>query len=207
MNHVRHGYYSIYTINDANFRELRGARSLSQKWQISQRPKLRISATVVVTLPTPTFIPFSPLPDLAAIGLTTPNEAVHVSRRGGRYCGSKIKEDQLMARTATKRGKDETKVAEKKVEKTGKPVGGARGGITAPVTPSPELSEIVGDKDLPRSEVVSKVWEYIKKHDLQDAKDRRQINADDKLEKVFGKKSASMFEMNKHLSRHLTAKR
>ena len=112
-----------------------------------------------------------------------------------------------MARTATKRGKDETKAAEKKVEKTGKPAGGARGGITAPVTPSPELAEIVGDKDLPRSEVVSKVWEYIKKHDLQDAKDRRPINADENLEKVFGQKSASMFEMNKHLSRHLTAKK
>ncbi|WP_416365616.1 SWIB/MDM2 domain-containing protein [Sphingomonas aerolata] len=112
-----------------------------------------------------------------------------------------------MALTATKRGKDETKAAEKKVEKTGKPAGGARGGITAPVTPSPELAEIVGDKDLPRSEVVSKVWEYIKKHDLQDAKDRRQINADATLEKVFGKESASMFEMNKHLSRHLTAKK
>ncbi|MEH3121616.1 MAG: SWIB/MDM2 domain-containing protein [Sphingomonas phyllosphaerae] len=79
--------------------------------------------------------------------------------------------------------------------------------MTAPVTPSPELAEIVGTKDLPRSEVVSKVWEYIKKHDLQDAKDRRQINADENLEKVFGKKSASMFEMNKHLSRHLAAKK
>ena len=112
-----------------------------------------------------------------------------------------------MARTAVKRGKDETKAVEKKVEKTGKPAGGARGGITAPVTPSAELAEIVGKKDLPRSEVVSKVWEYIKKHDLQDAKDRRQINADDKLEKIFGKKSASMFEMNKHLSAHLTAKK
>lgn len=73
------------------------------------------------------------------------------------------------------------------------------------MTPSPELTEIVGDKDLPRSEVVSKVWEYIKKHDLQDAKDRRQINADDKLETVFGNKLASMFEMNKDLTLHLTA--
>ncbi|MCC4253434.1 MAG: SWIB/MDM2 domain-containing protein [Pseudomonadota bacterium] len=79
--------------------------------------------------------------------------------------------------------------------------------MTAPVTPSPDLAEIVGEKDLPRSEVVSKVWDYIKKHDLQDAKDRRQINADDKLEKIFGKKSVSMFEMNKHLSQHLTAKK
>nr|WP_238560150.1 SWIB/MDM2 domain-containing protein [Sphingomonas sp. Mn802worker] len=79
--------------------------------------------------------------------------------------------------------------------------------MTAPVTPSDDLAEIVGKKDLPRSEVVSKVWEYIKKHDLQDAKDRRQINADDKLEKIFGKKSCSMFEMNKFLSAHLTAKK
>nr|WP_308461836.1 SWIB/MDM2 domain-containing protein [Sphingomonas folli] len=79
--------------------------------------------------------------------------------------------------------------------------------MTAPVTPSPELAEIVGKNDLPRSEVVSKVWEYIKKHNLQDEKDKRQINADAKLEKIFGKKSASMFEMNKHLSAHLSAKK
>nr|WP_249055086.1 SWIB/MDM2 domain-containing protein [Sphingomonas insulae] len=77
--------------------------------------------------------------------------------------------------------------------------------MTAPVTPSPELAEIVGSEDLPRSEVVSKVWEYIKKNDLQDAKDRRQINGDDKLAKIFGKPSVSMFEMNKHLSAHLSA--
>ncbi len=112
-----------------------------------------------------------------------------------------------MARTASRRGKDETKAAEKKVRATDKPVGGARGGITAPVTPSPELAEIVGHGDLPRSEVVSKVWEYIKKHHLQDEADRRNINADAKLEKIFGKKRSSMFEMNKHLSAHLTAKK
>ncbi len=109
-----------------------------------------------------------------------------------------------MARTAEKRGKDETKAAEKSVKATGKPAGGARGGITAPVTPSPELAEIVGEKDLPRSEVVKEVWEYIKTHDLQDAKDRRQINGDDKLQVIFGKKSVSMFEMNKHLAAHLS---
>ncbi|MBM6577244.1 hypothetical protein KCP91_12745 [Microvirga sp. SRT01] len=112
-----------------------------------------------------------------------------------------------MARTAEKRGKDETKAAEKTVKATGKPAGGARGGITAPVTPSPDLAEIVGKDDLPRSEVVKKVWDYIKKHDLQDTKDRRQINGDDALAKIFGKKSVSMFEMNKHLSAHLTAKK
>ena len=110
-----------------------------------------------------------------------------------------------MARSREQRGEQETVAAEKKVKATGKKAGGARGGITVPVSPSPELAEIVGSKDLPRSEVVSKVWDYIKKNDLQDAKDRRQINADDKLGKIFGKKSVSMFEMNKHLSRHLTA--
>ena len=83
--------------------------------------------------------------------------------------------------------------------------GGVRGGLSAPVTPSADLAEIVGKANLPRSEVVSKVWAYIKKHGLQDATNKRQINGDDKLSKVFGQKSASMFEMNKHLSRHLSA--
>ncbi len=112
-----------------------------------------------------------------------------------------------MARSAVKRGEDETAVAEKKVKETGKPAKGARGGITAPVTPSSELAAIVGEKDLPRSEVVSKVWKYIKAENLQDPKDKRNILADGKLEKIFGKKSATMFEMNKLLSSHLTAKK
>ena len=110
-----------------------------------------------------------------------------------------------MAKSAEKRGKDETAEAEKKVKATGKPAGGARGGITAPVTPSPELAEIVGKGDMPRSEVISKVWAYIKKNELQDPKDKRQINPDEKLGAVLGKKSLSMFEMNKPLSAALTA--
>lgn len=109
-----------------------------------------------------------------------------------------------MAVSREERGKKETAAAEKKVKKTGEKAGGARGGITAPVKPSPELAEIVGEKELPRSEVVSKMWEYIKKNDLQNPEDKREILADDKLEKVFGgKKKVSMFEMNKHLSAHL----
>lgn len=77
------------------------------------------------------------------------------------------------------------------------------GGIHKPVTPSAELGAIVGAGPMPRSEIVSKLWEYIKKHSLQDSKDKRQINADDKLEKIFGKKQVSMFEMNKHVSSHV----
>ncbi len=71
------------------------------------------------------------------------------------------------------------------------------------VQPSAELGAIVGTAPLKRTEVVSKVWEYIKKHNLQNAADKRQIDADAALEKVFGKKQVSMFEMNKHLSAHL----
>lgn len=112
-----------------------------------------------------------------------------------------------MARSAKKRGEDETAEAEKKVKATGRPAGGARGGITAPVTPSPELAAIVGAKDLPRSEAVSKIWEYIKTHNLQDAADKRQIKPDETLGKVLGTKPISMFQMNKPLSAHLSSKK
>lgn len=73
-----------------------------------------------------------------------------------------------------------------------------------PLNPSKELSAIVGGSPIPRTEVMKKVWAYIKKHDLQDAKNRRAINADDKLKAVFGgKKQVTMFEMTKLVSNHL----
>ena len=73
-----------------------------------------------------------------------------------------------------------------------------------PLMPSKELAEIVGGAPIPRTEVMKKVWAYIKKHNLQDAKNRRSINADDKLKAVFGgKKSVTMFEMTKLVSNHL----
>ena len=72
------------------------------------------------------------------------------------------------------------------------------------LTPSSDLAAVVGDKPLPRTEVVKKLWLYIKKHGLQDAKNRRNINADDKLKAVFGgKKTVSMFEMTSLVSKHL----
>ena len=67
------------------------------------------------------------------------------------------------------------------------------------------LQPIVGNKPLPRTEVTKRLWEYIKKNKLQDAKERRNINADDNLKKVFnGKKQVSMFEMTKLVSKHLS---
>ena len=77
-------------------------------------------------------------------------------------------------------------------------------GIHAPVQPSADLGAIVGNDPLPRSEVISKVWDYIKSNNLQAAEDKRTINADDNLKKVFGKDKATMFEMNKFISAHLS---
>ena len=79
------------------------------------------------------------------------------------------------------------------------------GGIHAPVQPSAELGAIVGNDKLPRSQVISKVWEYIKAHNLQNPANKREILADDKLKKVFGKDKATMFEMNKYISQHVKA--
>jgi len=74
-----------------------------------------------------------------------------------------------------------------------------------PMTPSAALAAVVGSKPMPRTEVTKKVWEYIKKNKLQDAKERRNINGDANLQKVFGgKKTVSMFEMAKHLNNHLS---
>jgi chromatin remodeling complex protein RSC6 len=73
----------------------------------------------------------------------------------------------------------------------------------AAMTPSAALAAIVGDKPLPRTEVVKKLWEYIKKGKLQDAVNKRMINADAKLKEVFGKAQADMFEMQRLLKKHL----
>ncbi len=72
-----------------------------------------------------------------------------------------------------------------------------------PLTPSSDLAQVVGAKPLPRTQVVKKLWQYIKKHDLQDPKNRRNIIADSKLKPIFGKNSVSMFEMTKLVSKHL----
>jgi chromatin remodeling complex protein RSC6 len=81
---------------------------------------------------------------------------------------------------------------------------GRQSGLQRPVTPSRELAAITGSAPLPRSQVVSKIWDHIKKNNLQDPKNKREIVADDKLRAIFGKDRVSMFEMNKHLSRHLS---
>lgn len=105
------------------------------------------------------------------------------------------------------------KAAPKKAaKKTAKPKAakkkrsGAPGvGLNKPYNVSAALGEVVGNKAMPRTEVVKKLWVYIKANKLQDSKNKRMINADAKLKPIFsGKGQVSMFEMGKHLSKHLS---
>ena len=74
-----------------------------------------------------------------------------------------------------------------------------------PLTSSPALAAVIGDRPMPRTEVTKRLWDYIKKNKLQDAKNRRMINADDKLGAVFGgKRQVSMFDMTKLVGKHLS---
>ena len=77
--------------------------------------------------------------------------------------------------------------------------------LLKPMQISSELAEVVGKGPMPRSQVVKKIWEYIKKNNLQDPQNKRNINADDKLKVVFGGKgTVNMFEMTKLVSKHLS---
>jgi chromatin remodeling complex protein RSC6 len=80
----------------------------------------------------------------------------------------------------------------------------ANAAFMKPVTPSPQLAEVVGNKPIPRTEVTKKLWAYIKKNGLQDQKNKRMIKADATLKTVFGgKATVNMFEMTKLVGKHL----
>ena len=92
-----------------------------------------------------------------------------------------------------------TKPAKRASVKSAKP----QNALQKPLQPSAELAAVVGSDPVSRGEVTSKVWVYIKSHNLQNPENRREILADDKLRKVFGKDKVTMFEMTKYLSQHL----
>jgi upstream activation factor subunit UAF30 len=92
----------------------------------------------------------------------------------------------------------------KKAAAKKKPARKANAAFMKPVQPSPALAVVVGSKPIPRTEVTKQLWAYIKKHKLQDAKNRRNINADANLKAVFGgKATVNMFEMTKLVGKHL----
>ena len=119
------------------------------------------------------------------------------------------KEPKAAKETKAPKETKASKTAKAPNEKGGKAEPASSGGqkpnaLQQPLQPSKELAAVVGSGPLPRGEVVSKVWDYIKKQELQNPENRREILADDKLEAVFGKKKVTMFEMNKYLAQHLT---
>ena len=109
----------------------------------------------------------------------------------------------------TKKSADKKKPAAKRAAPASKKAAKGKEKLTSntgfmkPMMPSAALAAVVGAKPLPRTEVTKKIWEYIKKHALQDATNKRMINADEKLGKIFGKAQVSMFEMAKIISQHL----
>ena len=110
------------------------------------------------------------------------------------------------AKKAAPKKKAAKKAAPKKAKKVAKKKSARKpnAAFMAPLTISPVLAEVVGSKPLPRTQIVKKIWDYIKKYDLQDKKNRRMINGDDKLKAVFGGKAQiSMFELAKLLNKHV----
>lgn len=120
-----------------------------------------------------------------------------------------------MAKTAKKSAKKAAKkpakkaakkTAKKAAKKTAKKAGKRKpnAAFMKPLTLSPALAEVLGNKPLPRTEIIKKIWDYIKKNGLQDSKNRRMINADAKLKVVFGGKGQiSMFELAKVVNNHV----
>ena len=95
-------------------------------------------------------------------------------------------------------------MAKKKAKKAGKKRK-PNAAFMKPMNPSASLAAVIGSSAQPRTEVTKKIWDYIKKNGLQDSKNRRNINADDKLKAVFGgKASVNMFAMTKLVSKHLS---
>jgi upstream activation factor subunit UAF30 len=103
------------------------------------------------------------------------------------------------AKKATKK-----KTVKKAIKKAAKKKRTPNAAFMKPMQPDEALSAVVGSSPIPRTEITKKLWQYIKRNGLQDAKIRRNINADDKLLKVFGgKKQVSMFEMTKLVNKHI----
>ena len=109
---------------------------------------------------------------------------------------------------ATKKAAASKKPAAKKAapakKAAGKKAGGGNSAFMKPMTPSAQLAAVIGATPSPRTEVTKKLWAYIKKNKLQDAANKRMINADDKLKPIFKKAQVSMFDMTKLVSAHLS---
>ncbi len=122
---------------------------------------------------------------------------------GGNENMAKAKKAKKKAAKTTKKAAPKRATAKKAPAKK---AGGKRkpnAAFMKALTPSATLAAVIGSSPVPRTEVVKKLWAYIKKNNLQDKANRRNINADDKLKPIFGKATVNMFEMTKLISKHL----
>jgi chromatin remodeling complex protein RSC6 len=124
-----------------------------------------------------------------------------VAKKAVKKAVKKVVAKKVVKKTAKKAVK---KVAKKAVKKTAKKTARKpNAAFMKPMQPSDALAQVVGAKPLPRTEITKKMWDYIKKHGLQDSVNRRMINADDKLKPIFNKNQVSMFEMTKLISNNI----
>jgi chromatin remodeling complex protein RSC6 len=123
---------------------------------------------------------------------------------GKRPAARKSPAKKAAARKAAPKKASAKKAAPRKAAKKSAAKRKPNAAFMKPMTPSAELASVIGERAVPRTEVTKKVWDYIKKNKLQDAVNKRMINADDKLKSIFGgKRQVSMFEMTRLIAGHL----
>jgi chromatin remodeling complex protein RSC6 len=131
--------------------------------------------------------------------------ATKKAKKAAKKAPAKKAPAKKVAKKAAKKAAPKKVAAKKVAKKAAKPKVKRKpnAAFMRPLMPSGPLAAIIGSTPMPRTEVTSKIWAYIKKNKLQDAVNRRMINADDKLKALFGKAQASMFELTKYVSKHL----
>jgi upstream activation factor subunit UAF30 len=131
--------------------------------------------------------------------------ATKKAKKAAKKAPAKKAPAKKVAKKAAKKAAPKKAAAKKVAKKAAKPKVKRKpnAAFMRPLMPSGPLAAIIGSTPMPRTEVTSKIWAYIKKNKLQDAVNRRMINADDKLKALFGKAQASMFELTKYVSKHL----
>ena len=128
--------------------------------------------------------------------------AMKKAKKAGKKSGKKSAKKSPAKKAAKKTTKKAVKRTAKKAAKK-KTARKPNDAFMKPMMPTGPLAAIIGSSPMPRTEVTSQIWKYIKRNNLQDKANRRMINADEKLRALFGKAQASMFELTKYVSKHL----
>lgn len=128
--------------------------------------------------------------------------AMKKAKKAGKKSGKKSAKRSPAKKAAKKTTKKAVRRTAKKAAKK-KTARKPNAAFMKPMMPTGPLAAIIGSSPMPRTEVTSQIWKYIKRNNLQDKANRRMINADDKLRALFGKAQASMFELTKYVSKHL----